>query len=106
VTVAWVPEFWEVPAWIAGFDLVFAEASSWRHRIRFAGGVGGHACVMEIAAWAKTHGVRRLVFAHIGRPTIRAMERGERATFGEFGWDGEVLEVGASHTTPKTNVVR
>ncbi|HYX79695.1 MAG TPA: hypothetical protein VE976_03700 [Actinomycetota bacterium] len=33
----------------------------------------------------------RLVFAHIGRPTIRAMDRGERAPFGEFASDGQVF---------------
>jgi hypothetical protein len=32
--------------------------------------------------------VRRLVFAHVGTPTIRACERGERLPFGELGEEG------------------
>jgi hypothetical protein len=28
------------------------------------------------------------VFAHIGRPTIRAIDAGHRPPFGEFGRDG------------------
>jgi hypothetical protein len=34
--------------------------------------------------------VKRLVFAHIGRPTIKAIDAGERPVFGEFGADGDV----------------
>jgi hypothetical protein len=34
--------------------------------------------------------VRRLVFAHLGRPTLRAIERGETPPFGEFGADGRL----------------
>jgi hypothetical protein len=83
--VAWAPEFWEFPTWAARVDLMFAEAASWSRPIRFRGGVGGHASALQVAADAAAHGVRRLVLAHIGRPTIRAIDRGERPPFGEFG---------------------
>jgi hypothetical protein len=33
------------------------------------------------------------VFAHIGRPTIRAIDRGARPVFGEFARDGQVFRV-------------
>lgn len=83
--VAWAPEFWTFPDWAAGVDLLFADAAGWRHPIRFAGGVGGHAAALAVAREAQRRGVRRLVFAHIGRPTIRAVDRGERPPFGELG---------------------
>jgi hypothetical protein len=83
--VVWAPEFWEFPGWAAGADLMFADAAGWDRPIRFAKGVGGHACVWETVEQARAHGVRRLVFAHIGRPTIRAIDRGERPSFGEWG---------------------
>jgi hypothetical protein len=85
--VAWAPEFWTFPDWAAGVDLMFAEAAGWSRPIRFAGGVGGHAAALQIAEEARNHGVRRLVFAHIGRPTVRAVDAGERPPFGEIGAD-------------------
>lgn len=54
----------------------------------FAGGVGGHASVTDVARTAASLGVGRLVFAHIGRPTTRAIDAGLRPAFGEFGRDG------------------
>jgi hypothetical protein len=87
----WAPEFLEFPRWAAGSDLMFAEASGWSRPILFRGGVGGHLDVHSVAAAARRCGVRRLVFAHIGRPTIRAMDRGERPLFGEFARDGQVF---------------
>jgi hypothetical protein len=39
------------------------------------------------------HRVGRLVFAHIGRPTIRAIDRGERPPFGAFARDSQVFRV-------------
>lgn len=89
----WAPEFWVFPEWAAGADLMFADAAGWDRPIRFAGGVGGHACVIDAAAAARRAGVRRLVLAHIGRPSIRAIDRGERAHFGEFGSDGAVFRL-------------
>jgi hypothetical protein len=83
--IAWVPEFWRFPEWTAGADLMFAEAAAWSRHIRFAGGVGGHAPVIEVAREAEAHGVRRLVLAHLGRPTLRALDAGERPPFGEVG---------------------
>jgi hypothetical protein len=82
---AWAPEFWKVPRWAAGADLLFAEAAGWSRPIRFRGGVGGHAAALDVARQAEAQGVRRLVFVHIGRPTIRAIDAGEAPPFGEFG---------------------
>ncbi|MFF0788280.1 hypothetical protein [Streptomyces spiralis] len=61
------PEFLAFPAWAAGADLMFAEAAAWNRPILFRGGVGGHATVQTGAEEAARHGVRRLVYAHIGR---------------------------------------
>ncbi len=91
VKAVWAPEFLEFPRWAAGADIMFAEASGWNRSIHFAGGVGGHLDAQSVAREALRHGVRRLVFAHIGRPTIRAMDRGDRAPFGEFGRDGQAF---------------
>lgn len=91
LTVVWAPEFWEFPRWARGADLMFAEAAAWDRPIRFAGGVGGHLDVQAVAGAARRHGVKRLVFAHIGRPTQRALDRGLRPAFGEFATDGQVF---------------
>jgi hypothetical protein len=88
--VVWAPEFWEFPVWASGADLMFADAAAWRRPIRFAGGVGGHATVQDTAEQARRHGVGRLVFAHIGRPTIRAIDAGEEPPYGEWGVEGRV----------------
>ena len=90
---AWAPEFLEFPSWAAGADLMFAEAAGWARPIRFAKGAGGHAPALEVAGQAARHGVRRLVFAHIGRPTITALDAGHVPPFGEIGTEG------ASYTT-------
>jgi hypothetical protein len=92
-TVVWAPEFLEFPSWARGATLMFAEAAGWERPIRFAGGVGGHLHVPAVAAAARAAGVGRLVFAHIGRPTIRAIDRGERPPFGELARDGQVFRV-------------
>ncbi|BCO37578.1 hypothetical protein BMW24_000645 [Mycobacterium heckeshornense] len=89
----WAPEFWEFPQWARESDLMFADAAGWNHPIRFARGVGGHACVRDVAAAARDAGVRQLVFAHIGRATIRAIDRGERAPFGQWGLEGAVFRL-------------
>ncbi|MBS4728796.1 hypothetical protein MSM1_10785 [Mycobacterium sp. SM1] len=89
----WAPEFWEFPDWAAGSALMFAEAAGWNRPIRFAHGAGGHACVRDVAEAARGAGVRRLVFAHIGRPSIRAIDRGERPPFGEWGHEGAVFRL-------------
>lgn len=88
--ICWAPEFWEFPRWARGADLLFADAAGWERPIRFAGGVGGHTAALDVAERARRRGVRRLVFCHIGRPTIRAMDQGLRPPFGEFGRDGAV----------------
>lgn len=85
--VAWAPEFYVFPDWSDGVDLLFADAAGWSRPIRFAGGVGGHAAALDVARQAQKRKVRRLVFAHIGRPTIRAIDQGAAVPFGEFGSD-------------------
>ncbi len=64
---------------------MFAEAAGWARPIRFAKGAGGHAPVLAVAEQAVRHGVRRLVFAHIGRPAIAALDAGLVPPFGEIG---------------------
>jgi hypothetical protein len=88
--IVWAPEFLVFPSWAKGADLMFADAAGWKRPILFGGGVGGHACVSQVARDARKHKVKRLVFAHIGRPTIRAIDAGEHPVFGEFGADGDV----------------
>jgi hypothetical protein len=84
----WAPEFWEFPEWAAGADLMFADAAGWDRPIRFRGGVGGHASVKGTAAAAAAAGVRRMVYAHIGRPSLRAIDAGLRPPGGEWGVPG------------------
>jgi hypothetical protein len=86
--VVWAPEFLDFPSWAAGADLLFADAAGWARPIRFARGTGGHAAALTVAEQARAQHVGRLVFAHIGRPTIRAIDAGHTAPFGEFGADG------------------
>lgn len=87
----WAPEFWRFPVWAAGADLMLAEAAGWDRPIRFRGGIGGHAAAVEVAREARRRGVKRLVLAHLGRPTIRAIDAGERPPFGDVGHDGQVF---------------
>ena len=89
--VVWAPEFFKFPTWAKGADLMFAEASSWKRPIRFRGGVGGHLDALSVQRAARRAGVRRLVFAHIGRRTIRAVAAGWRPSFGELGHDGQIF---------------
>jgi len=86
--VVWAPEFVEFPSWAAGADLMFADAAGWVRPIRFAHGAGGHAAALAVAEQARAQRIGHLVFAHIGRPTIRAFEAGQTPPFGEFGADG------------------
>lgn len=88
-TAVWAPEFWEFPSWATAADLVFADAAGWSRPIRFRGGVGGHAAALDTAERARGCGVRRLVFAHIGRPTIRALDAGAVLPYGEIGQEGD-----------------
>ena len=88
-TVVWAPEFYRFPAWANGADLMFAEAAAWERPIHFARGVGGHLDVQAVARAAQHRRIRRLVFAHIGRPTLRALDRGLMPPFGEFAVDGQ-----------------
>ncbi|UUU26370.1 MBL fold metallo-hydrolase [Streptomyces sp. DSM 40750] len=93
LVVVWAPEFWEFPAWAAQADLMFAEAAAWDRPIRFRGGVGGHTPVLTIAEQAVRHGVRRLVYAHIGRPSLRAIDAGCKPPVGEWGVEGRTYSL-------------
>jgi hypothetical protein len=75
---------------------MFADAAGWRQPIRFAGGTGGHSCVLATAEAARRRGVKRLVFAHIGRPAIRARDAGEPLPYGEWGSEGRVYRLAMS----------
>jgi len=91
--MVWAPEFYRFPAWARGADLMFAEGAAWDRPIRFVGGVGGHLDLLHVAAAAKRSGIRRLVFAHVGRPTLRALSRGLKPPFGELATDGQIFFV-------------
>jgi hypothetical protein len=90
--VVWAPEFWQFPAWATGADLMFADAAGWNRPIHFAGKVGGHASVHDTARTAREHGIQRLVFAHIGRPSIHAIDQGSDPHFGEWGVEGRTYQ--------------
>jgi hypothetical protein len=89
----WAPEFWEFPGWAEGADLMFADAAGWNRPIRFARGAGGHMAALEVAGHARQHQVKKLVFAHIGRPTLRAIDAGCRPPFGEWGRPGRTYQI-------------
>jgi hypothetical protein len=101
-TTVWAPEFSAFPAWAGGADLMFAEAASWARPIRFRGGVGGHMAVLDVAVAAREAGVRRLVFAHLGRPTLRALDQGAQPPYGEIGVEGRVYVPRRRHPAPVT----
>lgn len=94
--IVWVPEFLLFPTWAKGAHLMFAEAAGWSRPILFRGRVGGHASVEQVASDAQKYKIKKLVFAHIGRPTIKAMDAGELPVFGEFGADGTVFKIGVN----------
>jgi hypothetical protein len=90
---AWAPEFWQFPSWAAGADLMFADAAGWTRPIRFARGTGGHMAALDVARHARQHRVKRLVFAHIGRPSLRAIDAGCHLPFGEWGQPGRSYQI-------------
>ena len=94
IRVVWAPEFWSFPQWTAGADLAFLEAAAWNRPIRFKGGGGGHAPVQITLKEAQAAGIKRIIFVHIGRPTIRAINSGEASQL-EFAQDGQVFELNA-----------
>ncbi len=93
VSAVWAPEFWAFPQWAAGADLMFADAAGWDRPIRFAGGVGGHMAALDVAEVARRHQVGRVVFAHIGRPSLRAIDAGRVLPFGEWGEPGRTYQL-------------
>ena len=48
---------------------------------------------LQVAEQAREHGVARLVFAHIGRPSLRAIDAGYRLPFGEWGEPGRTYQL-------------
>jgi hypothetical protein len=95
LVAVWAPEFYRFPTWAAHADLLFADGSSWNRPIHFRGGVGGHASVRDVEDSAIKYGVRRVVYAHIGRPCIRAIDAGlQPPHIGEWGTEG------ATYTMP------
>jgi hypothetical protein len=86
--IVWAPEFFVFPSWARNADIMFAEAAGWNRPIFFHGGVGGHASVEQVARDAIKYKIKRLIFAHIGRPTIKAIKARKCPFFGEFGKDG------------------
>jgi len=89
--IVWAPEFLKFPKWAKAAELMFAEAAGWKRPILFRGGVGGHASVEQVAKEAEKNHVKRLVYAHIGRPTIKAIDCGWQLAFGELGTEGDVF---------------
>ena len=92
-SAVWAPETWAFPAWAAGADLMFADTAGWNRAIRFARGAGGHMAALQVAEQAREHRVARLVFAHIGRPSLRAIDAGYRLPFGEWGEPGRPYQL-------------
>ena len=90
--IVWAPEFFVFPGWARNADIMFAEAAGWNRPIFFRGKVGGHASVEQVARDALKYKIKRLVFAHIGRPTIRAQDAGKGPVFGQMGSEGRVYE--------------
>jgi len=72
---------------------MFSEGAGWNRPIYFRGGVGGHADVCQVGREAERKKVLRLVFCHLGRPTIRAIEHGLQPPFGEIGIEGAVYKL-------------
>jgi hypothetical protein len=89
--VVWAPEFLEFPSWARGARLMFAEAAGYDRPIHFAHAAGGHASLLAVANDARRSRVGTLVFSHIGRPTLRALDRGERPPFGMVGEEGDTF---------------
>ena len=92
-SAARAPEIWAFPAWAAGVDLMFADAAGWNQPIRFAGGTGGHMSALQVAQQARDHQVARLVFAHIGRPALRAIDAGHCLPYGERDKPGRTYQL-------------
>ena len=101
-SAVWAPEFWQFPAWAAGADLMFADAAGWNRPIPFARGAGGHMAALDVAGQARQHQVKRLVFAHIGRPSLRAIDAGYHLPFGEWGQLGRTYRIPASGSRGRT----
>ena len=91
--VIYAPEFWKFPARQAkGADVAILEGSAWDRPIRFAGGVGGHAAILDTLNRAKAVGVKRIIFTHIGKPVEEAKDKWEEEGV-EIGEDGQKIRL-------------
>jgi hypothetical protein len=91
--IAWAPEFYAFPRWAHDLDLMFAEAAGFARPVRFAHDAGGHMATLDVSRAALRQHVSRLVFAHIGRPSIRAIDAGQAPPFGQWGVEGRAYRV-------------
>ena len=90
---AWAPEFLEFSRRAASAEIMFADAAGWNRPIRFAKRVGGHAAALDVAEAAQAMNVARLVFAHAGKPTIRALDAGKSFPLGKLGQEKTTSEL-------------
>lgn len=90
--IVWAPEFWEFPSWAENADLAFLEAAAWQRPIAFTSGVGGHAPVVRTQKEAEKAGVERVIFVHIGRPVIDAIEKNQTGEL-NFAEDGQEFRI-------------
>ncbi|NUR04762.1 MAG: hypothetical protein HOY79_52185 [Streptomyces sp.] len=76
-----------------------AEAVTRDRPIRFRGDIDGHTTAQAMAEQCVRHGVRRLVFARIGRPGIPAIDAGQEPPVGQWGVGGRMdsLRLGEEH---------
>jgi hypothetical protein len=74
-TVAYAPEFWKIPKWAKGADVLIADGSSWSRPIIFKGKVGGHVAAKELVDQAKSMGIKRIILTHIGKNTEHALAK-------------------------------
>lgn len=97
--IVWAPEFFEISA------MGRERRSDIRRRGRLEPahplreGAGGHASVFDVAREAAKRRVKRLVFAHVGRPVIRALEKGLTLPWGELGREGARYLAGDAATS-------
>jgi hypothetical protein len=73
---AWTPECAELPPWVEGTDLLFADGS------------GDWLDTQEMARTAKRLRVQRLVVVNLGAAASAAQDRGEQPPYGEWAEEG------------------
>lgn len=88
--IIYAPEFFEFPEKeIKGADLAILEGSAWDRPIRFIGGVGGHAALLDI--WEKCKKLKvPVVFTHIGKSVEKHLKEAEEMGI-KIGKDGQEI---------------